>query len=526
VDSTPYQSGAARRRLTALAALVLTVGLPSAAPVFASAAATAAPPSRPTAPAAPPAAIPAPASDRGTGSPPSAERCVACHGQLTRTRVVHGALQKHDCGACHRAGAGEAGRCRSRTSSKWALVRSEPELCHGCHDRKDQTKSVHTAVRQGSCLTCHAAHGSDHAGLLSQPREKLCFECHEVDTLVTRPVRHAPVAEGKCLECHDAHGGNEPTLLRAGGSASCLRCHDAKAPTGKGTPSPEYRVDLARKVVHAALQRTDCLGCHEGGHGSDRLKLLKKSPVELCRGCHGRKDGAPYPHGAVVLGDCVVCHDPHASENGKLLTRPTSRETCFLCHQDDLTGRKVVHAPITTTGCDACHAPHGGAHRHGLKGGEGKAACYACHKPVDAGKVKHAAVERYGCKACHDPHGTDHPSLLPRRVNDLCASCHPDVRDGRHATPMSARGHVVGGGLADPRRPGREFSCASCHDPHGSDSPRLLRVGQTAIESCAWCHGDKARGGGLENVVDRARERGPTAGPARASAASGAGGMP
>jgi predicted CXXCH cytochrome family protein len=490
-------------RIAAAAALLLSLAAPGSA-----VAAPGAPP--------PPAmkAIPLPPPPPGTAPLPrlptagEPERCTGCHAAVTQGSVVHGALRKHDCSSCHRAVTTEAGKCRSRTASKWVLVRTEPELCYGCHARKDQTKSVHTAVRQGSCLSCHAAHSSPYAGLIIEPREKVCFECHDAEPLLTKPVKHAPVAEGRCLECHDPHGGTLPNNVRAeSGSAFCLKCHDAKAPTGRGTPGPRFRIDLSKKVVHPALKRTDCLGCHDGGHGSDNLRLLKKNAANLCYGCHERKDKAKFPHSAVVIGDCAVCHDPHSSDNPKLLAKATMQETCFLCHQDDVTGRKVIHPPLAK-GCDQCHDPHGAPNRFALKFGSGKAVCYKCHKPVDTGKVKHAALERYGCTACHDPHGTGQPALLARKVNDVCGTCHPAQQDGRHVTPIVAKGHAVGGNLMDPRREGRAFSCASCHNPHGSDSPKLLYTGKTVMEACAWCHGDKSGNRpDLQDVTARARPK-------------------
>jgi len=445
---------------------------------------------------------------------------------------MHGALEKNDCAACHRAITNEAGKCKSKSASKWALVRSEPELCYGCHKRKDQSKSVHTVIRQGSCLSCHAAHSSNFSGLIKDAREKICFDCHEQDGLVTKPVKHAPVTEGRCLDCHDAHGGNLPNNVRAeSGTAFCQKCHDAKAPTGKGTPGTAYRIDLGKKVTHGVFKRTDCLGCHDGGHGSDNLKLLKKNAVDLCNGCHERKDRAKYPHAAVVVGDCAICHDPHSSDQPKLVRKPTTQETCFLCHQDDLTGRKVVHAPVAK-GCEQCHDPHGAPSRNTLKIGEGKAGCYKCHKPVDSGKVKHAALERYGCTACHDVHGAAYAALMPRKVNAVCISCHPLQKDGQHVTPV-ANNHVVGGSnLRDPKREGREFSCASCHNPHGSDNPRFFYYGSTGMQSCAWCHGDKSGNRtDLKDVASLSRPK-PTpaatgaAGAGAAAGASGSGGGP
>jgi predicted CXXCH cytochrome family protein len=333
----------------------------------------------------------------------------------------------------------------------------------------------------------------------------LCADCHDLAALVAKkPVRHAPASEGRCLGCHDPHGSGEKAALRAapGSSKGCLACHAAAAPRGKGTPSPAFRVDLGRKHVHDAVSGGDCGDCHVAGHGGDLPRLLKKPPADLCRDCHDKVGKERFPHSAVALGDCTACHDPHASDAAKLLARPTEREVCFVCHADDLTGRAVVHAPVEG-GCSECHAPHGGPNRFGLKA-SGKDVCYACHKPVDAGKVKHAAIERYGCTICHDPHASASRFLVAKPVTELCATCHPGEADGRHVTTLVRAGHAVSGG-ADPKRPGRDFSCASCHDPHASDHPRLLRYGDSAMQSCDWCHGDKSgRNPELKDVSRRA----------------------
>jgi predicted CXXCH cytochrome family protein len=72
-------------------------------------------------------------------------------------------------------------------------------------------------------------------------------------------------------------------------------------------------------------------------------------------------------------------------------------------------------------------------------------------------------------------------------VNALCTSCHTDKTDGAHVT---SGGHRVAGG-PDTHEPDKDFSCVSCHSPHGSDSPKLLRYGKTSMEACDWCHGDR-----------------------------------
>jgi predicted CXXCH cytochrome family protein len=452
---------------------------------------------------------------------------MSCHSALTQKAFVHPSLQKNDCTACHAPQAGATGKCRSQTAQKWSLKKQEPELCYDCHARKDQSKNVHTAVRQGSCLSCHSPHASAWKGLLNEPPATVCMTCHEVEPLLTKPVRHAPVAEGRCLDCHNPHGSDSANAIRASGNAFCLKCHDAKAPTGQGSPGPAFRVDMAKPVVHAALNRGDCGQCHEIGHSGENLKLLKKSAADTCYGCHPRKDKDKFPHSAVVVGDCAVCHAPHTSDQPKLIAKATINETCFLCHQDDVTMRKVIHPPVAKS-CTECHGAHGAANRNVLKAGEGKKQCYACHQPVDKGRVKHAALERYGCVACHDPHGTAYGRLVPKKVNELCGGCHEQQKDGRHVTSMSAKGHVVGGDLVDPRRPNRDFTCASCHNPHGSDSPKLFYMGTTPMDMCASCHGDKTgKNPELKNVISKARRprvQDGAAGGAGAGGAAGSGG--
>lgn len=110
------------------------------------------------------------------------------------------------------------------------------------------------------------------------------------------------------------------------------------------------------------------------------------------------------------------------------------------------------------------------------------ALCYECHGDKQEAQSKptvHAVSE--DCRTCHDVHGSRNDALVVDRVNIVCSSCHPDVAK----TPHPVVNHPLEG-RPDPLREGKELSCATCHNPHASDHPRLLNMSQ--LNLCAACH--------------------------------------
>lgn len=408
--------------------------------------------------------------------------CAQCHDMKSKT-AMHPAIDSGGCGACHDPHASD---------NPAHLKQPVTELCYGCHDRKDDKKEVHTALKKGDCIGCHNPHSGEADPLLAKPREQLCFKCHKPEVLLAGASHHAPAVEGQCLACHEPHSSNFKKQTRADGNELCLKCHDAKAKPGPNVPGPALRIDLDKPTSHPALDAAGCQGCHKP-HASEQPRLQQKPTAELCYDCHDRKDDQHYVHGAVKLGDCGVCHSPHTTDTKTLLRQDTPAQLCFQCHQDDVTGRESVHKPVRDGNCTACHGPHGAKNPNNLTAGQGKQACYACHKPKDDVKVKHKALERYGCAACHDPHGTANKFQLIKPTNELCQSCHQDKKDGMHVMTFGGSAHKVSGGV-DPRRLDRDFSCASCHNPHGSDNPKLFYFGASGTEMCDGCHGDRMGG--------------------------------
>jgi predicted CXXCH cytochrome family protein len=98
------------------------------------------------------------------------------------------------------------------------------------------------------------------------------------------------------------------------------------------------------------------------------------------------------------------------------------------------------------------------------------------------------------------------PALLPSSVQDLCLTCHAAKNDGRHIVALPGKKvHPIRGidpstrklkrvpapdrpgveyEVPDPNSPGKEITCATCHDPHSSDFPKLF----TQKNICARCH--------------------------------------
>jgi predicted CXXCH cytochrome family protein len=111
---------------------------------------------------------------------------------------------------------------------------------------------------------------------------------------------------------------------------------------------------------------------------------------------------------------------------------------------------------------------------------KGGALCVSCHADVvrnAKAKGGHAPASD-GCVGCHDPHGSEAPRLLAQPEPALCAGCHDPLDE-------DLVGKHLGADLA-------KLDCGSCHDPHGSPGGRLLlaasRHAPFVDGGCDTCH--------------------------------------
>ncbi|HEX8948645.1 MAG TPA: cytochrome c3 family protein [Dissulfurispiraceae bacterium] len=355
--------------------------------------------------------------------------------------------------------------------------------CLQCHIHKNKAakKYVHPAYKQG-CYSCHTeAHqtGSKLRKFLFAQGVDLCWGCHD-KAMFTKKVKHPPVAKGMCLSCHDVHTSDNQKLLLDPMPTLCFRCHD--------------KTKFVNKTNHPPVAAGKCTACHDV-HSSESRKLLRADVPDLCFTCHEKtryiQEFIQKRHAPVAKGMCMSCHDPHASGAEKLLRAPVP-DICFTCHDEmDFKG-KYTHGPVAAGMCMSCHEPHQ-SNTPKLTIARAPDLCFNCHdKAGFTRKNQHPPVASGLCAVCHDLHASPYPAQLRLPITDGCLQCHQKIAASPHAAGAFAE---AGHPLKDRKAPWLkygELSCASCHDPHSSDSIKLFRFpAKKGFDICINCHNNK-----------------------------------
>ena len=208
-----------------------------------------------------------------------AKACVDCHEKITKEFITadHARLEvpgnnalAAGCESCHGAGS-------QHVESGGALntifnPRKNPETCFACHlDKRGQFSLPHAhPVLAGkvSCADCHDPHrGSGFAGGKSLlTHDAACTKCH---TAQRGPFafEHEAMRDG-CTTCHNAHGTVNAKMLTSRNANLCLKCHVQDA---------NSRVLIGGMPHSALLRQGTCwtAGCHEAVHGSQINSTLR-----------------------------------------------------------------------------------------------------------------------------------------------------------------------------------------------------------------------------------------------------------
>jgi predicted CXXCH cytochrome family protein len=150
-------------------------------------------------------------------------------------------------------------------------ARTTETVCYQCHNdvRGQFQLPSHHPVPEGrmKCTECHSPHkGSVLAGggtaLLSQNEN--CLKCHPAQR-GPYVFEHEAMQEG-CTTCHTAHGSVNAKMLTVRDSNLCLKCHFQQQVQNGTTIS----ILIGGKDHTLSLQQGACwsAGCHEAVHGS------------------------------------------------------------------------------------------------------------------------------------------------------------------------------------------------------------------------------------------------------------------
>jgi DmsE family decaheme c-type cytochrome len=257
--------------------------------------------------------------------------CADCHDQAkafannphARGKVKKGEVSNAVCTPCHGDGSLHVEGGGEKEKIFKPEGRCGAETCLSCHDQTKGCKSMHSDKHANSeavnCLTCHSIHGAvlQAPNLLAKKQLELCGTCHQSQVAVFR---------------------NKPYGHRIGrGGMECATCHQPHQSTNAGC-------EITKKT---------------------------RSGEIICVSCHAEKKGPfVFPHGAGSVGDCMTCHEAHASNNMHRLKRATVSQLCLECHSPIVGGTLGSQPPsfhnlLTARyqNCTTCHVAIHGSNR-------------------------------------------------------------------------------------------------------------------------------------------------------------------
>jgi hypothetical protein len=235
-------------------------------------------------------------------APLTADQCAQCHNSIFQNIKEQGGRHQIDCVRCH-----VVFHAYNPLRQNFAELMPKCEACH---------KDAAGGPFHGSdpavtdCLSCHA----DPHRPLTIPMsgvETACAKCHsaEAGEVAANPSAHAEAVA--CSDCHsgqhghipqcgDCHANHSPQVTLD--SPTCMGCHPVHSPT--------------RISYSDSTNSLICAGCHENVYADLTAKETKHTAVacanchpshkaiEPCSTCHGE------PHSAALMKDmsCGGCH--------------------------------------------------------------------------------------------------------------------------------------------------------------------------------------------------------------------------
>lgn len=261
------------------------------------------------------------------------------------------------------------------------------------------------------------------------------------------------------------------------GSETCKDCHQGEFDSFAAGP---HHATLKNKDV----RQQGCETCHgpgkahvdSGGEALETLVRFDKVNADQasaqCLDCHQGGDHYNFARSAHMKSNvgCVQCHSLHTPKVKEALLSEALPQLCYTCHLEAKADFvKPFHHRVNEklVSCNDCHNPHGGFLQHQLRTTAAQdATCFNCHAEKAGPFVfEHAPVKTEGCVSCHTPHGSPNPRLLKRsNVNLICLECHTFTVDS--AAPAIPSFH---------NQAQKYQACTMCHTQiHGSNQSSVF----------------------------------------------------
>ena len=317
----------------------------------------------------------------------AARVCARCHEAQTASTVETGGHATGlSCNDCH----------LNRRPGRFGRHHRTVVTCTKHHDMERHPARARSNARRKvavvrNCITCHQPHGTENLSLVRQeirvprgitpvrfdnrsgaapggftdpmvPGTGLCEVCHRRTDFYRQDGRGEPHFTESCITCHDHRAGFEVVIS----DQNCAICHP----------------DQGASFEKASLHSTEflCSECHdeispEAGPGHRR--------APACNECHINATHAPP---ATEPFPCTQCHDPHGTDNMKLvlasIETPEHESSPIDFH--NLTGKaEGSFASASAPGSGICEVCHTGTTFYRADG-EGAAhfdfSCLPCHR--------------------------------------------------------------------------------------------------------------------------------------------------
>jgi predicted CXXCH cytochrome family protein len=157
--------------------------------------------------------------------------------------------------------------------------------------------------------------------------------------------------------------------------------------------------------------------------GSTFNKVIKSSNLKQTDGAHAQRTHGSYMNNT---NSCASCHQTHTAAASSLLFKDGKYDTCTACHDGTLGFYNVFSTDTSKTdgsGFDNSAGTFGGSHDANMSAHMATGALDMVAAPGgDRNNTTGSWEEEFTCASCHAPHGSFSDRLLNENPNDMAVT--------------------------------------------------------------------------------------------------------